>query len=256
MQPTNAENGNFGKLTYAPSVFKESNMYLSTQPLDKRSKGFGSRDASRRDEFTSSIRTEQYRQSIRKEMSTFSNTDSLPSDELDRAQTAPPAMLLSASGTLRRETLYDIGRSKVTEFDPKSTRDRFYKPTQNRDRQLGHYQPTSTVIGQSAWNTEYKPPSHGAASLVKVCHPLLSPWLPCPLPHSRSPSLLRISSTSLTSKSPLSTNKPPSTSSPVSLSPAVACPVEEGVSQSSSAANHRTCSYSKTSRGMGAGRVP
>jgi hypothetical protein len=55
----------------------------------------------------------------------------------------------------------------------------------------------------------------------------LSSRLGCP--HSRSPSLLRISSTSLTSKSPLSTNKPPSAFSPVSLSPAVACPVEEGV---------------------------
>lgn len=166
-------------------------MYLSTQPLDKRSKGFGSRDASRRDEFTSSIRTEQYRQSIRKEMSTFSNTNSLPTDELDRAQTAPPAMLLSASGTLRRETLYDIGRSKVTEFDPKSTKDRFYKSSPNRDRQLGHYQPTSTIIGQSAWNTEYKPPSHGAASLVKVC--ILPSLLSCP-----SLTLLFNTSTSLT----------------------------------------------------------
>lgn len=143
-------------------------MYLSTQPLDKRTKGFGSRDASRRDEFTSAIRTEQYRQSIRKEMQTFANTKEIPDDELDRAQTAPPAMLLSASGTLRRETLYDIGRTKVTEFDPKSTKDRFYKSSPNRDRRLGHFQPTSTVIGQAAWNTEYKPPTFGASSLVKV----------------------------------------------------------------------------------------
>lgn len=166
MKPTNAENGNFGKLTYAPSVFKETNMYLATQPLDKRSKGFGSKDASRRDEFTSSIRTEQYRQSIRKEMQHFNHTDALPSDTLERAQSAPN-MLLSASGTLRRETLYDIGRTKVTEFDPKSTKDRFYKSSTDRERKLGLYQPTSTIIGQSAWNTEYKPPSHGAASLVK-----------------------------------------------------------------------------------------
>jgi hypothetical protein len=167
--PNNAENGNFGKLTYAPSVFKESNMYLSTQPLEKRVKGFGSHDASRRDEFTSSVRTEQYRQSIRKETQALPHTDLVLEDELDRAQSAPssPAMLMSASGTLRRETLYDIGRTKVTEFDPKSTKDRFYK-SGGKDRQLGTYQPSSTIIGNSAWNTEYKPPSHGAASLVKV----------------------------------------------------------------------------------------
>lgn len=172
-------------------------MYLSTQPLDKRAKGFGSRDASRRDEFTSAVRTEQYRQSIRKEMQTFSNTKEIPDDELDRAQSAPPAMLLSASGTLRRETLYDIGRTKVTEFDPKSTKDRFYKPSPNRDRRLGHFQPTSTVIGQAAWNTEYKPPSHGASSLVKV---ILLPsllsltlHLPCPLFYHRISLIIRIS---------------------------------------------------------------
>jgi hypothetical protein len=164
----NAENGNFGKLTYAPSVFKESNMYLTTQPLDKRAKGFGSKDASRRDEFTSSIRTEQYRQSIRKESQNFQHTEALPEDTLERAQTAPPKMLLSASGTLRRETLYDIGRTKVTDFDPRATKDRWYRSTTERERQLGPYQPSSTVIGQAAWNTEYKPPSHGAASLVKV----------------------------------------------------------------------------------------
>lgn len=144
-------------------------MYLTSQPLDKRQKGFGSKDASRRDEFTSSVRTEQYRQSIRTELGVLKHTSELNNnDELERAKTAPPKMLLSASGTLRRECLYDIGRTKVTEFDPKAIKDRFYKSSPDKERQLGPYQPSSTIVGQSAWNTEYKPPSHGAASLVKV----------------------------------------------------------------------------------------
>lgn len=166
-RPMNAENGNFGKTTYAPSAFKESNMYLTTQPLDQRKKGFGSKDAHKRDEFTSAIRTEQYRQSIRTENQMMKASQKLDDDQFPRAQTAPPAMLLSASGTWRRETLYDIGRSKVTEFDPKASRDRFYKRTMDKERHTGPYRPTSTIIGESAWNTEYKPPSHGAASLVK-----------------------------------------------------------------------------------------
>ena len=167
--PMNAENGNFGKLTYAPSAFRETNMYLTTQPLESRKKGFGSKDAHKRDEFTSAIRTEQYRQSIRTENEMSKRAKGgLDLDTIPRASTAPPAMLLSSSGTWRRETLYDIGRSKVTEFDPKSSRDRFYKRSMDRERNLGPYRPTSTIIGESAWNTEYKPPTHGAASLVKV----------------------------------------------------------------------------------------
>ena len=95
------------------------------------------------------------------------NNQTIDLGDVDRASSAPPKEYLSASGTWRRETLYDIGRNKVTEFDPKSTRDRFYKSTPDRERKVGPYRPSSTEIGSDAWGTEYKPPSHGAASLVK-----------------------------------------------------------------------------------------
>lgn len=177
LRPMNAENGNFSKLTYSSSPFKDANSYLATQPLDKRPKefAFGSHDASRRDEFSNNIATEQYRQTLKTEMAHMKkyamNNGTSELDSVDLASSNPastnPPMLLSASGTMRRETLYDIGRNKVTEFDPKSTRDRFYKTVSDRERNLGTYRPTSTVVGESAWNTEYKPPSHGAASLVK-----------------------------------------------------------------------------------------
>lgn len=39
--------------------------YLKTQPLDKRKSGFGTRDASRRDEFTNHLAVEQYRERLR-----------------------------------------------------------------------------------------------------------------------------------------------------------------------------------------------
>jgi hypothetical protein len=173
LRPMNAENGNFSKLTYTPSAFKETNGYLQSQPLDKRPKefAFGSHDASRRDEFASNIATEQYRQTLKKEamyMNKNANKELLETFQASGGSSGPPQkQLLSASGTLRRETLYDIGRNKVTEFDPKSTRDRFYKTVSDRDKNNGSYRPTSTVVGDAAWNTEYKPPSHGAASLVK-----------------------------------------------------------------------------------------
>jgi hypothetical protein len=51
----------FAKVTYASEPYSEMERYTKTQPLDSRKKGFGSKDASRRGEFTSYIRTEQYR---------------------------------------------------------------------------------------------------------------------------------------------------------------------------------------------------
>jgi hypothetical protein len=172
LRPMNAENGNFSKLIYIPSAFKETNGYLQTQPLDKRPKefAFGSHDASRRDEFSSTIATEQYRQTLRTEnkyTKKHMNPDVLDNLQDTGFQIIEPKMMLSASGTMRRECLYDIGRTKVTEFDPKSTRDRFYKTVSDREKNTGSYRPTSTVIGDAAWETEYKPPRHGAASLVK-----------------------------------------------------------------------------------------
>ena len=50
MKPVNAENGNFGKLTYQPEGYKETIKYITTQPLETRKNGFCSKDASRRDE--------------------------------------------------------------------------------------------------------------------------------------------------------------------------------------------------------------
>jgi hypothetical protein len=170
----NAENGNFSKLTYSGSAFKESNGYLQSQPLDKRPKefAFGSHDASRRDEFASNIATEQYRQTLKTEaLYTNKNVNKELLETFQDTGTGPQSpqnkMLQSASGTMRRETLYDIGRNKVTDFDPKSTRDRFYKTIGDREKNNGSYRPTSTIVGDAAWETEYKPPSHGAASLVK-----------------------------------------------------------------------------------------
>lgn len=174
MRPMNAENGHFSKMTYSSSPFKETNGYLQSQPLDKRPKefAFGSHDASRRDEFASNIATEQYRQTLKTEAMYMNRNKNANKDLLNTMSetgnsSPPPKMLESASGTMRRETLYDIGRNKVTDFDPKSTRDRFYKTVSDREKNNGSYRPTSTITGESAWETEYKPPTHGAASLVK-----------------------------------------------------------------------------------------
>mmetsp|Transcript_65709 Transcript_65709/g.181431 ORF Transcript_65709/g.181431 Transcript_65709/m.181431 type:complete len:177 (-) Transcript_65709:281-811(-) len=55
--------GYFDKATYTKGEeYVDKLGYLKTQPLEARKLGFGSHDASNRDEFTSHIRTEQYRE--------------------------------------------------------------------------------------------------------------------------------------------------------------------------------------------------
>jgi hypothetical protein len=62
---------------------------------------------------------------------------------------------------------YDIGRTRVTPFDPKSKSDSFYKFEDSQGKRLGSYRPVSLDVGDGAWNLVYKPPSHGGRSEVK-----------------------------------------------------------------------------------------
>ena len=62
---------------------------------------------------------------------------------------------------------YDIGRTRVTPFDPKSKSDTFYKFEDIQAKRLGTYRPVSLDVGDGAWNIVYKPPSHRGKSEVK-----------------------------------------------------------------------------------------
>ena len=67
MYPVNEENGYFTKTVYKGGGYQEATRYIQSQPLDARKRGFGTKDAHKRDEFSNGVRTEQYRESIRKE---------------------------------------------------------------------------------------------------------------------------------------------------------------------------------------------
>ncbi len=54
----NEENGYFTKTVYKAGGYSDAIRYVTTQPLDSRKKGFGTKDAKRRDEFSNAIRTE------------------------------------------------------------------------------------------------------------------------------------------------------------------------------------------------------
>lgn len=108
-------------------------------------KGFGSHDAKRRDEFANAIRTEQFRATIAKESQAMSrNSENLQEsltklmeDRANRTLTQTTSQgSLQGTGTLSGRAdfsyssqvpQYDIGRSRVTPFDPKSIKDTYYR---------------------------------------------------------------------------------------------------------------------------------
>ena len=135
--PKNAEQGNFSKLTYAAGGYTESNKYKPVAGDDRKGFGFGSKDASRRDEFSNTIRTEQYRAQLLKEQQIVAKTTQNNLKELTSilekrmGETSGPETKSPSKTTGfnydDKCPQYDIGRVKVTPFDPRSKTDSFYK---------------------------------------------------------------------------------------------------------------------------------
>lgn len=129
--------GYFSKKTYEnPGPILDTTNYKKTQPLDNRKKAFGSNDASRRDEFTNTISTEQYREALRREAKD-EKIDSIGALEAELAVTTRKAS----------KHLFDVGRKQVTEFNPKSHRDTYYSIKADRQRDAGPYNLSSANIG-------------------------------------------------------------------------------------------------------------
>lgn len=61
---------------------------------------------------------------------------------------------------------YDLGRERVTEFDPKAGRDTYYKFNHEHGKKLGMYRPVSVEVGCNAWSVTYRPPANGGKSEV------------------------------------------------------------------------------------------
>lgn len=155
------------------------NKYITTQPLESRKKGFGTRDAHKRDEFSNNTATEQYRESIRKE-------NELLNLHKDKVQARLTQLLATRAMNTMSDTTpqdgpfgntfnyssqvkqYDIGRTRITPFDPKSTKDTYYTFSDDRPKRYGSStKPVSTDMGANAWDVHYQPPAFGGKSLVK-----------------------------------------------------------------------------------------
>ena len=141
---------------------------------DRKGFGFGSKDASRRDEFSNSIRTEQYRAQLLKEQEIMAKTTGNNLKELTRILEQRLTETEAAKPTKTtgfnyddKGPQYDIGRTKVTPFDPRSKTDSFYKFDGENGKRLGTHRPVSMEVGDDAWSLTYKPPAHGGKSEVK-----------------------------------------------------------------------------------------
>ena len=164
--PENAGGGYFGLMgrafDYMPDKYVEQLPYAKTQPFADRKNGFGTRDASKRDEFTQRIRTEQYRDLLKREMRTLGRATKLNEETQARIDAMVQQQKEEAikgdeerqrAGLDAPKHLYDIGRSRNTPFDPHMHADRFYNTHQarSREKRRGANRTASMDIGEGAW---------------------------------------------------------------------------------------------------------
>ncbi|CAB1104240.1 unnamed protein product [Ectocarpus sp. CCAP 1310/34] len=167
--PKNAENGNFSRLEYRNEPYADMEKFSKTQPLDKRKLGFGTKDAFRPGEFTATIRTEQYRDLLRAEKNIMEKHRDPAKDQAAAQKYEKDCAEHRAfpDGLKEIEHLYDVGRSQVTEFDPKNSRDRFYTLSTGQEKRRGPYRTMAQDIGSGAWGHTYQSPEHGPIHHVK-----------------------------------------------------------------------------------------
>jgi len=134
--------------------YNDKNSYLKTQPRETRKKGFLSSDAFKADEFSNTLRTNQYRWALGRERA-MAKVHEVAAKEKGTHKTAPPVEKTLPLGVVEPalETpnfLYDIGKGKhVTAFDQKLSRENWYQANRNAGapRNLGDWIPSSYEIG-------------------------------------------------------------------------------------------------------------
>lgn len=173
-------NGYFSRLHYHSEPYTEiAEKYTSTQPLDTRKLGFGSHDAFKSGEFTSTKATERYRDCVRKEMNHFDRHQA-KNQPIVKAKKEPRKPPKDKTGRPLKEPsfLYDIGRSHVTPYTPQDSHDSFYKAPKHAPvdpklkgkdsvRRLGSHKTMSSNIGEYAWKHRYDKPEFGVVSYVE-----------------------------------------------------------------------------------------
>ena len=180
--PKHAENGYFTKLECHSEPYTENiEKYSLNQKLVDRKLGFGSRDAFKRDEFSSTKAAERYRDTIKREIKLINKHRDLRKEEemIKEYQVKKEKSRLPCDkkGVVksRPEFLFDIvcGTNNDS-YDPSTKKDSFYQipkhapvyrsiAGQYDSRRLASHKPESVVIGSTAWLHKSSLPtgSHG-----------------------------------------------------------------------------------------------
>eukprot|EP00518_Triparma_eleuthera_P002241 CAMPEP_0182455692 /NCGR_PEP_ID=MMETSP1319-20130603/1781_1 /TAXON_ID=172717 /ORGANISM="Bolidomonas pacifica, Strain RCC208" /LENGTH=243 /DNA_ID=CAMNT_0024653811 /DNA_START=24 /DNA_END=755 /DNA_ORIENTATION=+ len=181
--PKNEDNGYFIKLEHPKNepYVELAEPYAITQPPETRKNGFGTKDANKRGEFTSTRATERYRDLLVQEQKLM---DKVRDKDLEQrlvkkwdSQVRRPAVDKKGKPLKEAKHLYDIGRTLVTPYNPYGRKDSYYTmpkhayidaKNKGKDpiRRLGPYKPMSCDIGEMAWGHEYGKPEHGQAHYV------------------------------------------------------------------------------------------
>ena len=181
--PPHSDNGYFIKLEHPKNepYVELAEPYHLTQPVAQRKLGFGTKDANKRGEFTSTRATERYRDLLVQEQMLM---DKCRDKGMEKRLVAKwdkqvRSVACNKKGEALKESkhLYDIGRTLVTPYNPYGLKDTYYTmprhapisaKNKGKDpiRRLGPYKPMSTDIGSMAWGHEYSKPEHGQAHYV------------------------------------------------------------------------------------------
>merc|ERR1711988_1115402 len=178
--PQNAGNGLFGynnkPYNHMSEPYTETRKYAKDKPSFKigpTDLAFGTHDASKRDEFAATIRTEQYRETLKREHRILDSQRDIDAEKalVEKIKNTKKEFV---PGLTECEFLYDIGKSQTTPFDPKSASDTFYQrqPSNKLDPKkgslrMGPYVTSSSAIGVGTWETPYSKPAFGTVSPTK-----------------------------------------------------------------------------------------
>jgi len=179
-RPENSGGGYFGLMgrafDYMPDKYVEQLPYAKTQPFGDRKNGFGSHDASKRDEFTQRIRTEQYRDLLKREKRMLGRGKHLGAkiaariEAMNEGAKEQEKMERVKVGLDAPKHLYDIGRSRNTNFDPHMHADRFYNTheARKREKRRGQQRTASMDIGDGVWAVKPVPTTHARSHSTRA----------------------------------------------------------------------------------------
>lgn len=137
------KNAVFSSFERKPDPFTPAIPYSKTQPLDQRKKAFGSGDAAKTDEFTNTIRTEMYREQLRRERQITKNWTVAGSKDGEAKKAENNAGKAAQDDTVDNTLFSQIHSSKRDVFGS----DRLNE-LRKRERRLGHHMLSSRDYGQ------------------------------------------------------------------------------------------------------------